>query len=155
MTEMPETLLVPVDGSEGAGHAARFAARLAETMNRPVKLLFAFPASPMDLYGVPSEGAMAGGVGYFAPEEFEKLRDDSARRVFRAAREAIGESPVRVDEELLAGEPSEAILDYAEKVPGAMIVVGSRGLSGFKRVLLGSLSQTLVQHAHCPVTVVR
>lgn len=155
MTEMPETLLVPVDGSDGANNAARFAARLAETMNRPMRLLFAFPESPMDLYGVPSEGAMGGGVGYFSAEEFEKLRDDNARRVFDAAREAIGESPVRVDEQLLGGDASEAILDYAEKVPGAMIVVGSRGLSGVKRVLLGSLSQKLVQHAHCPVTVVR
>lgn len=155
MTEIPETLLVPVDGSDGANNAAQFAARLAETMNRPVQLLFAIPESPMELYGVPGEGAMGGEVGYFSAEAFEKVRDANARRAFDAARDAIGEARIRVDEQLLGGEASGAILEYAETVPGAMIVVGSRGLSGVKRLLLGSLSHALVQHAHCPVTVVR
>ena len=155
MTEIPETVLVPVDGSDGANNAAQFAARLAETMNCPVQLLYAFPESPMELYGVPGEGAMGGEMGYFSAEEFEKVRNGNAGRVFEVAREAIGEARVRVEEKLLGGEASEAILEYAETVPGAMIVVGSRGLSGVKRLLLGSLSHALVQHAHCPVTVVR
>ena len=49
----------------------------------------------------------------------------------------------------------ESIVDYAEEWKVDMIVVGTRGLTGFKKLLLGSVSTALVSHAPCSVLVVR
>ena len=48
-----------------------------------------------------------------------------------------------------------AIVDYAERENIDLIVVGSRGLSGFKKLLLGSIASGVVTYAHCPVMVVK
>jgi nucleotide-binding universal stress UspA family protein len=53
------------------------------------------------------------------------------------------------------GNPAAALMDTAERVGAAMIVVGSRGRGGFTRLLLGSVSEQCATHAHCPVVVVR
>jgi nucleotide-binding universal stress UspA family protein len=52
----------------------------------------------------------------------------------------------------VSGLPSEVLLDAAAGAD--MIVVGSRGAGGFKRLLLGSVSSQVSQHAHCPVVVI-
>lgn len=53
------------------------------------------------------------------------------------------------------GRPDAEIVELAEDVRAGMIVVGSRGLGGVRRALMGSVSDSVVRHAHCPVLVVR
>ena len=53
------------------------------------------------------------------------------------------------------GEPGEAIVAAAESENADMIVVGSHGRSGVSRFLIGSVSDYVVRHAHCPVMVIR
>ncbi len=53
------------------------------------------------------------------------------------------------------GRPDTAIIVLAEELGAGLIVMGSRGLGGVRRVLLGSISDSVVRHAHCPVLVVR
>jgi nucleotide-binding universal stress UspA family protein len=53
------------------------------------------------------------------------------------------------------GRPDTAIIDLAEELGAGLIVMGSRGLGGVRRALLGSISDSVVRHAHCPVLVVR
>ncbi len=143
-------VIVPVDGSENAGRAARFAANLAYCCEASLTLVHVFPEGVGDASALP-------------PEEDEKLREQTARQVFSEARKAIlggtrkaldaVGSPVR--EELLRGDPAEAILEYARQQPDAMIVIGSRGLSRLQGLLLGSVSEQVIRRAECPVTVVR
>jgi len=52
-------------------------------------------------------------------------------------------------------DPREVIVDYAIKEKASYIVMGSRGLSGLQRVMLGSVSDYLVRHAPCPVVIIR
>jgi len=155
MSAAPRILLVPVDGSKGAGRAAKLAATLAEGLNVPLRLVFAFPKDPVDMFGIPTEAPRPEELKYFSPEAFGQLRDRSADKAFAAAREAMGETTVAVEQEVVAGDAAEAIIRHAEGVSDPMIVIGSRGLSGFKELLLGSVSQRVLHHAHCPVTVVR
>ncbi len=54
---------------------------------------------------------------------------------------------------LLRGEPGPTICDYAAEVGAAVILIGSRGRGGFKRALLGSVSDHVVRNAPCPVVV--
>ncbi|AHY48029.1 Universal stress protein family [Rubrobacter radiotolerans] len=53
------------------------------------------------------------------------------------------------------GRPDAEVVALAEEIGAGLIVLGSRGLGGMKRVLMGSVSDSVVRHAHCPVLVVR
>jgi len=53
------------------------------------------------------------------------------------------------------GRPDEGIVGLAEEIDAGLIVVGSRRLGGVRRALMGSVSDSVVRHAHCPVMVVR
>ncbi len=155
MTELPEILLVPVDGSRNSNSAATYAARLGERLGAKVRLLYAFPETPLDMFGVPSESPNRQDLQYFSPEAFEKLRKESAEAAFGAAMEAIGDSSADVEQEVISGEAGEAILEHANGVKGGMIIMGRRGLSHFKEILMGSTTQRVMHHAKCPVLVVR
>ena len=50
---------------------------------------------------------------------------------------------------------AEQIVSLAEEIEAGLIVIGSRGLGGIRRALMGSVSDSVVRHAHCPVMVVR
>lgn len=155
MSRQSTILLVPVDGSAGSSEAARVAVGLAEGLNVPVRLLYAFPRDPVDMFGVPTEAPRPEELEYFAPEAFERLRDQSAEKAFAATRAAFGETPIEIQEQIIAGNPAEAIVSHAAEEDDPMIVIGSRGLNGFKEFLMGSVSQRVLHHAGCPVTVVR
>ncbi|MDR9433310.1 MAG: universal stress protein [Spiribacter sp.] len=155
MTISPSILLVPVDGSEGASAAVRYAAGLASGLEVPVRLLFAFPNDPVEMFGVPTEAPHPEELEYFSPEAFARLREQSARKVFDAARKAIEPSSIVIEESILSGAPAEAIVEHAASASEPMVVMGNRGLSGIKGLLLGSVSQRVLHHAQCPVTVVR
>ncbi len=155
MTELPKTLLVPVDGSRNSCAAAAYAARMAERMGAQVQLLYAFPETPLDMFGTVSESPSRQNLQYVSSGAFEKLRDESAETAFKAAVDAIGETAANVDKKVIAGEPGEAILQHAKDVQGAMIIMGRRGLSHFQEILMGSTTQRVMHHAKCPVLVVR
>ncbi|WLD57869.1 universal stress protein [Salinispirillum sp. LH 10-3-1] len=153
--EQIDVLLVPVDGSKGSHKAVRLAAGMAQAQGAELELLYAFPANALELIGPLGETASAEQLKYLNTETFDKLRQDSARKVFD---DALAQIPPdqhgRVKEVLLPGDPAEAVLKHANTCKNPMIVVGSRGLSRVRELLLGSVSQRLVHHAHCPVTVV-
>jgi nucleotide-binding universal stress UspA family protein len=56
---------------------------------------------------------------------------------------------------LRIGKPDTEIVGLAEEIGAGLIVIGSRGLDGIGRALMGSVSDSVVRHAHCPVLVVR
>ena len=53
------------------------------------------------------------------------------------------------------GHPDREIVRLAEEIGAGLIVIGSRGLGGMRRALMGSVSDSVVRYAHCPVLVVR
>lgn len=153
MTTSPKTLLVPVDGSESANEAVALAAWMAGHLQLPMQLLFVFPRTPMAMFGLPGSGLSREEVEYFKPGAFEKLRDEAANKAFKRAREAMGNAEAAIEERVLAGLPADAIVEHADKTDGAMIIMGRRGLSHVKELLLGSVSERVLRHAHCPVMI--
>ena len=154
MVNGPEVILVPVDGSEGAIMAARYARTLAEPLNVPMRLLFAFPQDALDLLGVPAETMEESDMEAYSPSRFAELRERRAGQVFARARDALGDTRIDVEEVVLAGDPAEAIVDYAQNIKHPLIVMGSRGLSRFSQMLVGSVNHRVLHHAKCPVTIV-
>jgi nucleotide-binding universal stress UspA family protein len=68
----------------------------------------------------------------------------------------IRESGVEVAQaHLRTGEPNGDIVALAEEIGAGLIVMGSRGLGGVRRALIGSVAGSVILHAHCPVLVMR
>lgn len=155
MVPAPRILLVPVDGSGGSTAAAELAAQLAGSLELPMRLLFVFPESPMDIFGLPVEAGTREQFQYFSPERFAELRNRSAEKAFKIIREALGSVEVKIEEKILLGEPASAILEHAEGETDPMVIMGRRGHGSVRELLVGSVSQRVVHHATCPVTVVR
>ena len=140
---MFKNILLAVDGSKHALHAAKTAADLARSMNSKIlRIVVAFEAVPSYLGEPNMQTAIS-------------ARMKEAETVLKKAMDAVGEIPGEVHTEILEGSPAEAILDVANTRKNDLIVMGSRGLGRLRGALLGSQSQKVVQHAPCPVLVVR
>lgn len=89
---------------------------------------------------------------------YEKIREQQQNKVkemLAEVKESLDEMTNPTEIILLKGHPTEMILEYAKNRNADLIVIGSRGLSTFKEIFLGSVSHNVVQHAHCPVLVAK
>lgn len=146
-----ERILVAVDGSDNSKRAAEWAVDIAK---REGSSLFVVSIVPVPTY---STASVQEGAGSAPIKEFvDKARSEAEGFVKDVVNMATKES-IKVRGETIENVPSvpEAITDYADEWKVELIVVGTRGLGGFKRLLLGSVSSALVSHATCSVLVVR
>lgn len=136
---MEERILVPVDGSESAWGALDYA--LDHHSEGTLTVLHV--VDPM--------------LGDYYEETDERNPVRRSEEIRAKARERIPESveSLEIETETVTGNPADAILAYAETNDIEHIVMGSRGRSGLSRLLLGSVAETVVRRASCPVTVVR
>jgi nucleotide-binding universal stress UspA family protein len=123
----PTKILLATDGSKDAELAATTAADLAKSTNSELHVLHVGEAPT-----------------FLAQKELETevgmIRQSGAQDI---------------QAHLEFGRPDTAIVDLAEELGAGLIVMGSRGLGGVRRALLGSISDSVVRHAPCPVMVVR
>jgi nucleotide-binding universal stress UspA family protein len=143
MVEFDE-IVVPVDGSEGATRAATFAARLASMVQCPIRLAYVFPATSMANIG----------FSRMNPDEFKTAQNSAAKDIFAKARAAIGDTKAAVEELVLLGDPAYELIGYIDQHPKALVVMGRRGLSPMKSLLMGSVSEKVARHARGAVTLV-
>jgi nucleotide-binding universal stress UspA family protein len=148
MAIFPTTIVLATDGSEEAALAAETAAELSKSTGSEVHVVYVLP-TPTQLighhlvYGEARESAIAG-----AEREAETFLKKQAEKV------GSGGGKV-VETHLRSGDPDKEILRTAEAVDAGVIILGSRGLGAISRTLVGSVSDSVVRHAHCPVFVVR
>ena len=88
-------------------------------------------------------------------EEVRQRQAQDAEQFTRQARERIGASGLNVETAVREGDPRTAIIDAADEWQADLIVVGSHGRTGLTRLVMGSVAQAVVAHAHCSVEVVR
>ena len=140
---MYNNILLGVDGSENALHAAKTAGDLARNMKSKIlRIVVAFDPVPPYLGDPNFEAAITS-------------RMVEAENILKKAIDAVDGIPGEIHTELLEGSPAEAILNVANTRKSDLIVMGSRGLGRLTGLLLGSQSQKVVQHARCPVLIVR
>lgn len=137
-------ILVPVDGSDNSIRAVRFGLQLARGLSTRIRLFYVFPLSSVEIIG------MAG----MSRDDIDQAAQAAAQRVFDKVHAELGETDVEVADETSIGDPAEEIIRCTEDDEGLHVVVGRRGLSRIQSLLVGSVSEKVVRHAHGPVTVV-
>lgn len=145
---MSGRVVVGVDGSENARMAVRWAATEAGLRQMRLDLVSAWDI-PIYSY------AFAGGVaGVQQGNLLEESKEHADRELATAKREARAEAAgVEIETIAAQGQPADVLLEAAKGAD--LLVVGSRGLGGFRGLLLGSVSQQCAHHARCPIVIVR
>jgi nucleotide-binding universal stress UspA family protein len=147
MSIFPTRILLATDGSGEAELATRTAIDLADGTGSELHVVHV-GRLPNFLTNGP------GTIGYDR-RLYEKLEEESwevLRKLtwrVKVAGGTVAETHLRI------GGAAEEIVDLAEELGAGLIVMGSRGRGGIRRALMGSVSDSVVQHAHCPVLIAR
>jgi len=140
MSIFPTMILLATDGSEAAELAAQSAVQLANETGSELHVVLVGQSIVRQLGLVGSQHDV----------------DLEAKRSLRAQVEkAEAAGGMFAQSHLRVGRPDREIVDLAEEIDAGFIVMGSRGLGAMRRALLGSVSESVLRHAPCPVLVVR
>jgi nucleotide-binding universal stress UspA family protein len=148
---MAGTIVVGVDGSAASLEALRWAAEEARLRGARVVALHSWTFVPAAPIGDP--GMIAIPAGDLAGQ-LQAESEAAGAELASSIAEALGPEPgVQVEARLTEADATEALVTESESAD--LVVVGSHGRSGFRAAILGSVSRHVVDHAHCPVVVVR
>jgi universal stress protein A len=138
-------ILVPSDFSSHSESALDLAIELAKDSDAEIHLVHAYelPASVTMAYGVAIPQAVWDGVQEAASNRLDELV---------AKTEAAG---VKATKHLMTGPAADAVLEAASAQGADLIVMGTRGLTGLRHVLLGSVAERTIRGAPCPVLTIR
>jgi nucleotide-binding universal stress UspA family protein len=156
MSIFPTKILLATDGSREAELAARTAADLGEKTGSELHLVHVFGIVPIGPPVYP-EATDLQSVEYEAEAEgLQRTSEQRAREVLEAEVGKVRSAGGMVAQgHLIEGRVAPEIVALAEEIGAGLIVMGSRGRGGIRRALMGSVSDSVMRHAHCPVLVVR
>jgi nucleotide-binding universal stress UspA family protein len=158
-------ILVAIDGSEISMKAAVYAISIANRKGNGAASVQLIGLTVLDLAKL-SSSFFATASGYYGPKELEAKRKEAQRWLDKVEKLAVnkennnnnGVNNIQFKSEIIEDPISKvgsAIVDYAERENVELIVIGTRGRTGFKKMLLGSVASDVVTYAHCPVLVVK
>ena len=142
-------ILVAVDGSDPSFNASTYAIDFAKRNGAELIVLYIVSPVPYSQFEYANIGRM---------KEIESMEMEKAQReVVDKVKQKATENNVSVKTEVLIKYTSvvKEIVEYAEDNKVDMIVIGSRGVTGLKKILLGSVAIGVVTYSHCPVLVVK
>lgn len=142
-------LLVASDGSEHALRAAHVAGEIAQKFAAEVSVLCVYdpPRNRVPPVGPHTETLDSDAMARFAEEVLDTVEAKTCR--------VLSDLGVRYMARREMGHPVEVIVGVAARSNVDLIVLGSRGLGGMESFLLGSVSDRVLHHAHCPVLIVK
>ncbi len=144
----PSQVLVAIDGSESSLRAMAMAAEMAKVFD--AKLVAISVASLPEYTLMEYSGASSA-----ATERMRKAAEDQARAALERAQGVAKRHGVEAETLMDFGPVKESLLYAVSKCHPDVLVVGSRGLSRLKKLLLGSVSETMIRYADCPVFVMK
>lgn len=145
-------VILATDGTKYSNAAAEMLNKISLSTNDEVKIV-----SVVDL-AVPLAVDVYGG---YLPDttELEKIAKENAAKILAEAADhvkaIVGSKGVTVTTEILFGSPESRIVETAEETHADLIIMGSHGYKSWERLLLGSVSSSVIHHAPCSVLVVR
>lgn len=142
---LPRTILVPTDFSEHAEFALAYAAELAVQLDGMIHLVhvITIPTMAVPEVGLAYTSMMMEGLTTEAQNELDQI--------VARYRDRVSMGPARME----IGDARDVIDKVAETVGADLIVMGTHGRRGVRRVLLGSVAESVVRSAPCPVLTVR
>lgn len=147
-------ILVPIDGSKCSMEAAKYAIDLAEKYHSELIVVhMVYYLSSHDYSNL---------IGLATPNSIQLLLDNAKKHteswfetITRVAREKNPTLKIKTDVVSAISSIHGEIINYAENKKVGLIVIGSRGKTGIKKMLMGSTASGVVTYAHCPVLVVK
>ena len=143
MSIFPTKILLATDGSKDAELALSTSVDLADSTNSELHVVTVAP-------GYPSYDVRRPEVVEQLREQAEEILEDQVKKI-----EQMGGKVTEKHLRIAGRHRADQIVDVAEDTEVGLIVMGSRGLGGVRRALMGSVSDSVVRHAHCPVLIVR
>ncbi len=147
MSIFPTKILLATDDSAEAQLAARTAVDLTKKTDSELHVIYVMHRA--------EELRQPEGLGFgsvVSQEELKRMGEAMLDKLITHIEEAGGSVAQAY---LRQGRADEKVVAQAEEIGAGLIVLGSRGLGGIRRALMGSVSDSVVRHAHCPVLVVR
>ena len=145
MTHHTKRILLPIDGSEASVKAAGYALRITKVLDSDLKCIHVID-SPLFIKGMnPALVAL-----------FFSRAEKHANKWIGDIEEMAKKEKVNMTSEIIIDVPSvpNAIMEYAKKHQMDLIIIGMRGRTGAKKLLLGSVANSIAMHASCPVLLV-
>ena len=144
-------ILVPLDGSENADKALDNALLIAEKFRSKITLIHVISDFVPEFAITPDGFAIPNTTVLEVRESIKK----NAETMLKQRLEKVQKNNLMVDQVIKVGDPGSEIMDFAEKNQIDLILMGARGLGTFKKLLLGSVSDKVTSHSHCPVLIVK
>jgi len=144
---MYQNILVPVDGSDTAAKALREAIQLASSLSSRIRVMHVVNSTPWIAQGVPG-----------AIEELLSQLRSTGESIIHEAKTAVRSAGIEVDHRLieaLGDRAGEIIVAEANDWPAQLIVCGTHGRRGLRRLLVGGDAEYIVRHSPVPVLLVR
>ena len=146
-------ILLAMDGSESSFRASTYAIGLAKAVDSEITLLH-----------VTENIRQAGAIGLLAryggvrpARGFFKVSEKAARKWIRKVEREAENNGVKLSTRIVLDQSSKAeeILKYAKKTKADLIILGTRGLTKFKKLVIGSVANAVLGNAKCPVLIVK
>lgn len=146
-------VLVAYDGSSTSRYALEHSLPMLQAQQAELLLLTVVPE--MELMVLPPGGEMHPPWSTGAAQDLEQQLQETGPRILEEAAQMVETVGLRYKTQAMFGSPRLSICHVAESEKIDLIVMGSRGLGPVKRLLLGSVSDYVVHHAHCSVFISR
>ena len=151
MSILPTKILLATDGSSEASLALTTAADMAQSTNSELHVAYVFPTAVQRPFPNPITSRPRGVLKHELEEAMQQAQQFLDQQVDRVKEEGVSVAEAH----LLRGEPDKEVVHLSEEIGAGLIIMGSRGLGGIRRALMGSVSDSVVRHAHCPDLIVR
>ncbi|HEB76668.1 MAG TPA: universal stress protein [Nitrospirae bacterium] len=136
-------ILLAHDGSRDSNRALKMAVEIALRFDAALYVLSVVP----ELYLTE--------LTDFDRQRITEALTEETNKAMEKVRKSLASHPIEHKTLVRQGDPAETILDTAKKMKVGLIVTGSHGRHGATKFLLGSVSSKVLDHAHCPVLVVK
>src|SRR6266508_2720260 len=141
----PKLILVPTDFSEPAAHALRFASRLAERVGARIRLMYA------DYFVPPVDFSASAAVEYALTSD--EAADEAKKQLIRLAEEYLPKS-VAYETRVVIDSPVPAIVDEARTCNADLVIMGTHGRTGFRRLIVGSVTESVMRIVNVPLIAI-
>jgi len=153
-----EKILVPLDGSEHSFRALETAAQLAKRFGGKITLIHVYSVTVRPVIMPEPTTLTHPGIPVMTPAEVSKVVEATRKAgasILADSEQRVKAEEIQVESILVEGNVVQEIIKTAKEGKFDLIVMGARGISKIREILLGSVSDGVIRNAHCPVLVVK